>query len=97
MQSRHTDHDQSILSHRRASAVRKFFAAAVGSALALAGFAGAANASATIDLIWTNTGTNTSPVVTSSNITLKVILTAGPGGSAGAGVSVDYSGAAGVL
>ena len=48
-----------------------FAAAAVGSAVALVGFAGAANASATIDLIWADTGTNTigsltSPVVTSS-------------------------------
>jgi PEP-CTERM motif len=32
--------------------MRKFFAAALGSVVALAGFAGAANASATIDLIW---------------------------------------------
>ena len=32
--------------------MRKFFAAAVSSAVALVGFAGAANASATVDLVW---------------------------------------------
>ena len=68
--------------------------AAVGSVAALVGFAGAANASATIDLIWADTGTDTiSNVNTSSAITLQVILTAGPAGSMGAGVSVDYSAA----
>ena len=68
------------------------FAAAVGSTAALVGFAGAANASATIDLIWADTGTNQiSNVYTSSAITLQVILTAGPNGSQGAAVSVDYS------
>ena len=66
--------------------------------VALAGFAGAANASATIDLIWADTGTNQiSNVNTSSAITLRVILTAGPDGSWGAGVSVDYSAALGKL
>ena len=79
--------------------MRKFFSAAAGSLVALTGLAGAANASATIDLIWTATGTNqiggiTSPVSVSSTITLQVILTAG---SAGAGVSVDYSGAMSAL
>ena len=74
------------------------FAAAVASAVALVGFAGAANASATIDLIWADTGTNQiSNVNTSSRITLQVILTAGPAGSMGAGVSVDYSAALGTL
>jgi hypothetical protein len=77
--------------------MRRFFAAAVGSAVALAGFAGAANASATIDLIWAN-GTNTiRDVGTSSTLTLSVILTAGPLGSAGAGVSADYSAVVGKL
>ncbi len=70
------------------------FAAAVGSAAALVGFAGAANASATIDLIWARTGTDVISLAnTSSAITLQVILTAGPNGSIGAGVSVDYSAA----
>ena len=69
------------------------FAAAASSVAALVGFAGAANASATIDLIWADTGTFVISNVNSpsSAITLQVILTAGPNGSAGAGVSVDYS------
>jgi hypothetical protein len=59
---------------------------------ALAGFAGAANASATIDLIWADTGTHEiSSVASSDQIQLNVILTAGPNGSQGATVSVDYS------
>ncbi len=92
--------------------------AAMGSVVALIGFAGAANASATVDLIWIDVsatdamgnplclrpegiagggrdcprlGTAVSSVATSDNITLAVILTAGPGGSWGAGVSVDYN------
>jgi hypothetical protein len=96
----------------------EFVTVAVGSAVALVGFAGAALASATIDLIWIDvSGTNAmgnpiclkpenrncppdprspdngvtiSSVATSDNITLGVILTAGPGGSVGAGVSVNY-------
>ena len=78
--------------------MRTFFAAAVGSVVALVGFAGAANASARIDLIWAATGTNqiggfTSPLLPSSSIILRVILTGSPAGSIGSGVSVDYSGA----
>ena len=74
------------------------FAAAASSVAALVEFAGAANASATIDLIWADTGTNEiSAVATSSAITLQVILTAGPNGSIGAGVGVDYSAALGTL
>jgi len=74
------------------------FAAAASSVAALVGFAGAANASATIDLIWADTGTDTIANVNSSSaITLQVILTAGPNGSVGAGVSVDYSAALGKL
>ena len=74
------------------------FAAAASSVAALVGFAGAANASATIDLIWAVSGTDTTSILgTSSNITLNVILTAGPDGSTGAGVSVDYSAAVGTL
>ncbi|MCH7643352.1 MAG: hypothetical protein IH974_00830 [Myxococcales bacterium] len=68
------------------------FAAAVGNVAALVGFAGAANASATIDLIWDATGTNEiSDLVVPTTLTLNVILTAGPNGSQAAGVSVDYS------
>ena len=75
--------------------MRKFFAAAVSSAVALVGFAGAANASATIDLIWADTGTNqiggfTNPLAQSASITLQVILRGSPAGAMGAGVSVDY-------
>jgi hypothetical protein len=70
----------------------------VGTAVALLGFAGAAHASATIDLIWASTGTaETSEVNTSSAITLQVILTAGADGSQGAVVGVDYSGALSTL
>jgi len=78
--------------------MRKFFAAAVVSAVALVGFAGAAGASATIDLIWNDTGVDTigPGVPDTSAIQLNVILTAGPLGSQGAGVSVDYSQVAGL-
>jgi hypothetical protein len=72
--------------------MRAFLVGLVSSLIALAGFAGLANASATIDLLWAANGTNTiSSVATSSSITLNVVLTAGAGGSAGGGVSVDYS------
>ncbi len=77
--------------------MRRFFAVAMGSVVALVGFAGAANASATIDLIWANGSNTIEDVATSSLITLSVILTAGPAGSAGAGVSVDYSAVVGKL
>ena len=56
-----------------------FATAAVSSAVALMGFAGAAQASATIDLIWADTGTNEiRSVAVSDSIQLNVILTAGP-------------------
>jgi hypothetical protein len=71
--------------------MRKFLAAAAGSAVALVGFAGAAQPSATIDLIWDDTGTNEIDDSGDQEIQLNVILTAGPGGSDGAGVSVDFS------
>ncbi len=72
--------------------MRAFIVGLISSLVALAGFAGSANASATIDLFWNATGTNTiSGVSASSNIVLDVILTAGANGSAGGGVSVDYS------
>ncbi len=96
-QSHRSDLGEEKLRNRRDRTMWKFFAAAVGSGVALAAFAGAANASATIDLIWAATGTNTSPMPTSSAITLKVFLTAGPNGSLGAGVSVDYSSVPGTL
>jgi hypothetical protein len=93
--------------------MRKFFAVAMGSLVALFGSAGAANASATVDLIWIDIsivdtngipiclkslnrncpqlGTTLSSVAVTDNITLGLIITAGPGGLMGAGVSVDYS------
>jgi len=105
--------------------MRKFFTEAMGSVLALAGFAGAAGASATIDLIWidvseTNamgnpvclllanrncapdprspdSGLTISSVAVTDNITLGVILTAGPNGSIGGGVSVNYGDALSTL
>jgi hypothetical protein len=86
--------------------MQKFFAVAVGSVVALVGFADAANASATLDLIWIDKtdsacidadrrdcpqlGTTISSVAVTDNITLAVILTAGPNGSMGASVSVNY-------
>ncbi len=72
--------------------MRKFLVAAVGSLVALVGFASTANASATIDLLWTGSGTSvTASVSASSNITLNIVLTAGPAGSYGGTVAVDYS------
>ncbi len=93
--------------------MRKFFAVAMGSVVALVGFAGTANASATVDLIWidvTNVDTAGNPIClepanrdcpelgvtltyisVTDTITLGLIITAGPGGVVGAGVSVDYS------
>ena len=93
--------------------MRKFFAVAMGSAVALMGFAGAANASATVDLVWIDVsatatsgaviclrpakrncpelGTTLSSVNVTDNITLAVILTAGPAGSIAADLSIDYS------
>jgi hypothetical protein len=68
------------------------FATALGSAVALVGFAGAANASATIDLIWIDSGTDFHEyMVESSAASLQVILTAGPRGVEAANVSVDYT------
>lgn len=68
-------------------------AEAVGSAAALVAFAGAAHASATIDLIWARSGTNESSGAASSSLnTLQIIVTAGSNGVAAAGVSVDFTG-----
>lgn len=72
--------------------MRAFLVGLVGGLVALAGFAGSANASATINLIWDATGTNTiSSVTTSSNIVLNVYLVAGANGSVGGGLSIDYT------
>ncbi len=92
-----------------------FATAALGSVVALLGFAGVAQASATIDLIWidvTNVdsdgnsiclqpanrdcprlGTTIGSLAVTDNITLGVIITAGPQGIIAAGVSVNYGGA----
>ena len=96
-----------------------FAAAALGSVVALVGFAGAAQASATIDLIWidvTNVdsggnpiclipaerncpqlGTTISSLAVADDITLGVIITAGPNSSLGVGVSVNYGNALPIL
>jgi len=72
--------------------MRKFCIGVFGGLVALAGFAGSASASATIDLIWVVSGTDTtSNVATSSNITLNVVLTAGANGSWGGALSIDYT------
>ena len=72
--------------------MRKFIVGLVGGLVALVGFAGSSSASATIDLIWANSGTATTSVLSSdTGVVLQVILTAGPNGSQGAGISVDYS------
>ncbi len=72
--------------------MRKILIGLVGSVFALAGVAGSASASATIDLIWATSGTSTTSVLASSTgIVLNVVITTGPGGSSGAGVSVDYT------
>jgi hypothetical protein len=73
--------------------MRNFTIGFVSGLVALAGFAGSASASATIDLIWDATGTATisGAQATSANIVLNVVLTAGPNESFGGGVTVDYS------
>jgi hypothetical protein len=86
----------------------------MGSVVALAGFAGAANATATVDLIWIDTvtggsdtsgpiclkapnrncprlGSTISSVDVTDEIVLLVLLTAGPNGVIGGGVSLDYN------
>jgi hypothetical protein len=79
--------------------MRNFTIGLVSGLVALAGFAGSASASATVDLIWAATGTGTisGAQATSTNIVLNVVLTAGAANSLGASLSIDYSalGAAG--
>jgi hypothetical protein len=84
--------------------MRKFFAAAVVSVVALVGFAGAAYASATVDLIWRDTGVGFISFEghvltfgdgdTSVIVTYDVVLTAGPNGIAIAALSMGYADAA---
>jgi hypothetical protein len=73
--------------------MRNFWVGLVAGLVALTGFAGSASASATIDLIWQATGTSdiSGAQVTSTNIVLEVVLTAGPNGSLGGGLTIDYS------
>ncbi len=73
--------------------MRNFWVGLVSGLVALAGFAGSASASATIDLLWAATGTSdiSGAQATSANIVLEVVLTAGPNGSFGGGLTVDYS------
>jgi len=78
--------------------MRKLFVGSFCGLIALMGFAGSSSASATIDLLWAGTGTDTTTVLASdSNIVLEVWLTAGTNGSQGAGVSVDLNAALGGL
>jgi hypothetical protein len=80
------------MSNRGDRKMRKFFAVAVGSMVALVGFAGAANAGATVELLWLSTGTDTiESVAIGSEITLEVVITGGPEGVTTAGVSVDFA------
>lgn len=58
-------------------------------------FAGVSHASATIDLLRDGTTDTLCGVPASSQLTLHVVLTAGPNGPMGAGISVDYSDAIG--
>ena len=73
--------------------MRNFTVGLVSGLVALLGFAGSASASATIDLIWAATGTDTisGAQATSTDIVLNVVLTAGAGDSLGASLSVDYT------
>jgi hypothetical protein len=70
--------------------MRKILAAA-GSVVALVGFAGVAHSSATIDLIWDANDTNEINDSERQVVQLNVILTAGPNGSEGAAVNVNFS------
>jgi hypothetical protein len=72
--------------------MRKFIVGLVGGLIAVVGFAGSSSASATIDLIWATSGTSTtSALATDTGIVLQVWLTAGPNGSQGASVSVEFT------
>jgi hypothetical protein len=78
--------------------MRNLLIGAVTGLVAMIGFAGTASASATVDLIWAGSGTaTTSSASESSNITLNIVLTAGPAGTYGGSVAVDYSAAVGKL
>jgi hypothetical protein len=73
--------------------MRNFTVGLISGLIALAGFAGSASASATIDLFWDATGTDTISGLqaTSTDIVLNVVVTGGAEGVNGVGISVDYS------
>jgi len=78
--------------------MRRALVGIVSGLVALVGLAGNASASATVDLIWQGSGTSTtSGLAISDVITLDVMLTAGPNGSNGGSLSVDYSAVVGTL
>ncbi len=54
------------------------------------GIAGSSHASATVGLLWANSGTSHTTVAASSSVTLNIVLTAGPEGARRAGITVDY-------
>jgi len=69
------------------------FTVACFATLSLVVTSGLARASATVDLIWADTGTDLLSLTsanTSSTYTLNIILTAGTEGSIGGGVSINY-------
>lgn len=72
--------------------MRTLLVGMVGGLAALVGFAGAASAN-TVNLVFQGSGTNTTggitPVATSSNVVLDVVLDGGPD-TLGGGVTVDY-------
>ena len=78
--------------------MRNFTVGLVSGLVALAGFAGSASASATIDLIWTSSGTGSANFLSSgATDTVSIVLTAGANDSIGAGVTVDYTALAGLF
>ena len=68
------------------------------SLVAVLGFAGSANADATVDLLWGGVSSAiTGPDGSSTTLVLAVVITAGASGVESFGLTVDYSSAAGKL
>jgi len=68
------------------------------SLVAIVGFAGHANASATIDLTWANSGTSSTSLGLFDTAILNIVLTAGEDDEVvSAGITIDYSDAVGSL
>jgi hypothetical protein len=66
--------------------------------LAIVGFASAANAAVTLDLLWAGSSSPSTSAASSSTVTLNVVLTNdGPTVSQGGGVTIDYTDGAGNL